>query len=205
MPYGEPTHGWWCNARTYPTRCKYCKEEVFYFSCDCGSKVFFDDLGWPWPIHNCMDVDQIVEQVRIDIQEDYAQGIAEREKRRRERTWEAPIKAQQPREGERVEDIGIVREILEKVDVFKKFNLPADSIWSTKLLGELGSNDFMQVTVHVNDLSGTAMNCYTFLVRQKLWDRLGAVRGDLLSFELVGRSVPGGQVYWLCAGISWPG
>ncbi len=30
MPYGEPTHGWWCNARTYPTGCRYCGQTVFY-------------------------------------------------------------------------------------------------------------------------------------------------------------------------------
>src|SRR5690606_17686842 len=36
-----------------PTKCPHCKEPVFFFSCDCGSKVFFDDLGDPWPIHDC--------------------------------------------------------------------------------------------------------------------------------------------------------
>jgi hypothetical protein len=105
------------------------------------------------------------------------------------------IEALHPREDESVDDIGIVREILEKLDVFKKFELPADSIWSAKLLGELGSND----------LSGTVAHCYTFLVKQKLWNRLGATRGDLLSFSLIGKSIPGGQVYWLCKGIHWPG
>lgn len=47
------THGDWCNTKTYPTRCKYCQEHVFYFSCDRGSKVFFDKLGHPWPVHYC--------------------------------------------------------------------------------------------------------------------------------------------------------
>ena len=50
MP-GVPTHGPWCTARTWPTDCSICGQEVFYFSCGCGSEVFFDQLGRPWPIH----------------------------------------------------------------------------------------------------------------------------------------------------------
>lgn len=50
---GGPQHGWWCNAHTYPTHCKYCGAPVFFFTCDCGSKVFFDALGPPWPEHRC--------------------------------------------------------------------------------------------------------------------------------------------------------
>lgn len=42
-----------CNAKTYPITCKYCGESVYYFSCDCGSGVFFEELGAPWPRHNC--------------------------------------------------------------------------------------------------------------------------------------------------------
>ena len=48
------THGVWCNTRTFPTSCQYCSQSVFYFSCDHGSKVFFDKLGDPWPVHKCL-------------------------------------------------------------------------------------------------------------------------------------------------------
>ena len=41
--YNGVTHGDRCNTKTYPTRCKYCQKRVFYFSCDHGSKVFFDN------------------------------------------------------------------------------------------------------------------------------------------------------------------
>lgn len=27
--------------------------DVFYFSYGHGSKVFFDELGSPWPVHDC--------------------------------------------------------------------------------------------------------------------------------------------------------
>ena len=35
------------------TNCPSCNQSVFYFSCDCGCRVFFDKLGQPWPIHSC--------------------------------------------------------------------------------------------------------------------------------------------------------
>ena len=47
-------HGPSCNTITFPTRCRLCSTRVFYFSCDCGSKVFFEELGYPWPIHDCL-------------------------------------------------------------------------------------------------------------------------------------------------------
>lgn len=46
-------HGSWCQAKTHPTRCPSCKRQVFYFSCSCGSRVFFEKLGEPWPKHFC--------------------------------------------------------------------------------------------------------------------------------------------------------
>ena len=48
-------HREWCNKKTHQTTCKYCRKKVYYFSCDCGSKVFFDKLGGYLPKHNCME------------------------------------------------------------------------------------------------------------------------------------------------------
>lgn len=49
-----PSHGPdICGSRAFPTRCQSCRLSVFYFFCEHGSKVFFDDLGPPWPEHHC--------------------------------------------------------------------------------------------------------------------------------------------------------
>ena len=50
MVYG--THGPWCNTRTFPTNCQ-SWSQVFFFQCDHGSRVFFDELGGDWPVHDC--------------------------------------------------------------------------------------------------------------------------------------------------------
>ena len=49
------THGPWCGAVTWKTKCPRpgCRADVYFFRCNCGSKVFFDSLGAPWPIHDC--------------------------------------------------------------------------------------------------------------------------------------------------------
>lgn len=40
-------------SKTYPTTCQYCGESVFFYTNSNGSKVFFDALGDPWPLHDC--------------------------------------------------------------------------------------------------------------------------------------------------------
>ena len=202
MIYHEPSHGWWCNARTYPTRCRYCGAQVFYFSCDCGSKVFFDSLGWPWPIHDCTA--SILEQVEISIKQEYARRIAEREERRR-RGWEIPIRACRPSRGEDVVEVGIVREVVASVDVFKKFNLPPDSPIAIGMLNNLSSSTFVQATLYVDDLGSGSISSYTFLVEEDAWRQLQAKHGDLLFFALTGRAIPGRDAFWLCTEIDWPG
>lgn len=42
-----------CNSQAFPTSCKYCKASIYFFRCDHDSKVFFDDLRPPWPLHSC--------------------------------------------------------------------------------------------------------------------------------------------------------
>lgn len=36
-------------------RCPVCHEPVFFYQSPQGGRVFFDDLGWPWPKHPCTD------------------------------------------------------------------------------------------------------------------------------------------------------
>jgi hypothetical protein len=35
--------------------CPVCGETVFFYQNPFGGRVFFDDLGWPWPKHGCTD------------------------------------------------------------------------------------------------------------------------------------------------------
>ena len=52
---GVPTHGPWCATTAWPTNCPQCGLRVFFFRCTCGSAVFFEQLGHPWPTHRHED------------------------------------------------------------------------------------------------------------------------------------------------------
>jgi hypothetical protein len=57
-----PTHSEECQSKAFKTLCFDCGQEVYFFMCSCGSKVLFDSLGHPWPIHSCEE-----SQVRIAV------------------------------------------------------------------------------------------------------------------------------------------
>jgi hypothetical protein len=184
-------HGVWCSARTFPMRCRYCSADVFYFSCNCGSKVFFDDLGGDWPIHDCAT--HVVAQVRVAIEEKYARRLAER---KRPKTWAPPIVALQPAGNERVEDLGIVREVC-AVDVYKRFRVPRDGGLAPAFLGRrLTRSALLQVTVHTGGLSADQLHSYTFLVAKAEWEKKGVRQGDLVLFAVQGCRTPGGDGFW---------
>lgn len=43
-------------AYTSPNaKCPVCGKHVFFYESPNGGRVFFDDLGWPWPKHPCTD------------------------------------------------------------------------------------------------------------------------------------------------------
>lgn len=69
-----PNHGIYCYTKTYPTNCPTCRQPVFFFSCSCGSKVFFDDLGSPWPIHYCKKL-EIVDAITLFKGSEYLTDI----------------------------------------------------------------------------------------------------------------------------------
>jgi hypothetical protein len=46
----------WCESSTVlNVKCPVCNADVFYYSNNAGSKVYFDSLGTPWPIHPCFN------------------------------------------------------------------------------------------------------------------------------------------------------
>ena len=193
------THGWWCGSKAFPTRCRYCHSDVFYFSCNCGSKVFFDDLGGDWPLHDCTA--QILKQVQVAIEDKYAKRIILRKKAKIKLP---PIKAIYANSGEVVEDLGIVREVCD-VDVYKKFRIPREGGLSAAFLGrELVKNHFTQVTVYTGGLSADQVHSYTFLVSQKEWEQQGLSKDDLIIFKIKGMKLPSGETYWFCQKAKLP-
>ena len=57
--YGGPYSRRCVDSKTYPTHCPHCGEDVFYHEkthrSGRTSKVFFEALGKPWPLHRCRE------------------------------------------------------------------------------------------------------------------------------------------------------
>ena len=48
-----PTHGPFCQTWIYPVDCRDCGSGIHILQCTCGSCVLLDEVGWPWPEHQC--------------------------------------------------------------------------------------------------------------------------------------------------------
>ena len=209
-----PAHGSWCNARTYPTKCRRCGERVFYFSCDCGCKVFFNRLGWPWPEHDrdrCW-ADSLVRTVddsgRITVRlsrhvtvsrPPEFPGIEPELVRRVEDPQPSPIIAIQREAGLRVRVEGILREITTSKDPFRAFGLRRGTIGAA-MLGAIGRQPVGQITVHVPSPGGVQIESYTAWVPTGLLEWEGIERGLVVLAELEAIAV-GGDSTWFCNGF----
>lgn len=61
------TSGWFDTSDSYTApnaSCPVCGAKVFFYQNSHGSRVYFDDLGWPWPKHGCTD-NPIAQSARV--------------------------------------------------------------------------------------------------------------------------------------------
>lgn len=213
MAYGISTHGNWCGARTYPTRCRYCGHKVFYFECNCGSKVFFSELGGSWPEHRCIQLlvetygkefvqggmakqmmKHTASKLRTPIDIGY-ENIIRKQFERRKRNTSSWIRRIEAKPGEMMEDSAVVRDISIAVDILKKLGLPSGSPIATAFLGPLSKGLFGQITVQVGGLQDNSVESYTGFVRSDLLEKMRIERGDLVVIKL--RSVKVGATGWV--------
>ena len=231
MTLGVPSHGPGCRTRTYRTRCWVCNDPVFYFECNHGSKLRFDELGEPWPIHRD---DSLPYQRKLEIvvektgSKDAAARYLETQMmtgtidvaygRRIQAAWwrEARRQADEPQSdvspreivrmdpyaGATEEVTGVVRELIGDVDVYRRLGLPETAV-SAAALGELGEGRFSQLTVHTAALGEPDDESYTFFLRARQTATLDVRRGDLVRCSLRGVRVVERDPVWLCDHIEF--
>lgn len=194
-------HGDWCGARTLPTRCRYCSQDVYYFSCNCGSKVFFSELGDPWPLHRCVPGLTAMygrEFVEYGMAMQMKQHVASKLKSPIEKRYEDVVKGQLAKRkssgdawiqrisasaGSDFEDAATLKEIDMKVDVARRLKV-AGSGMASAFLGVLGKKDHGQVTLHAGGLEAAKAESYTAFIPSDLLIKLKASRGDLVHARL---------------------
>lgn len=212
-----PTHGKWCNAVTWPTKCPGCGHPVFFFRCDCGSKVFFDELGDPWPIHDC-DTSWTKNLIRTrddsgGITVELAEGITvhrapdtfsvERSivdvgKRRKKQPQQEPIIAVDAEGGSgKVTVIGILREKQASVDVAKALKMSGATTMLAATLGPLGKGEWGKVTVHEPSSSKNILHSYTIWVPTKSIKQVNNSKGITVCVDIEPVFILGFGAIWI--------
>ena len=213
-----PTHGSSCNAVTWPTKCPGCREPVFFFQCDCGSKVFFDELGIPWPIHDC-DTSWANNLIRTrdssgGITVEIAEGITVRRppekfsvdssivskaRQRKKQPNQDPIIAVGP-EGSlgQITVVGILRERQVEVDVVKSLKLPVASSMVSAFLGPLAKGKWGKVTLHKPSSRQDIRHSYTFWVASQSIAEAKNSRGVTVMAKLSPLFIPNIDAVWYC-------
>lgn len=220
MTYGAAVHGAWCGARTYPTRCNFCGQAIFYFHCNCGSKVFFSKLGDDWPEHRCLEMmtatygkefvragmsQQMMKhpgsRIHTSIERRYEEAVLKQfEKRKKGGTWlkrvDASVKAA-------VRDTAIVREVILDIDVFARLGVALDSTIGKGFLGIFAKEPYGQITFHIGHLPKGEVESYTAFTPGRNLKKLALQNGDLVTVVLKGIAIGPKTAAWLCAEVKF--
>ena len=205
-------HGRWCNAKTIPMTCRYCGSDVFYFSCNCGCKVFFDELGDPWPRHYCEEYvsslsnstqstilikntfswELVNNDNQILLENEYEKTIIINKDKNKNKN--ISIEKIDPIDNETIEIIGIISEIIPEININKKFNIVSHTI-GTLLLKKFDNKHYSQFTVHSLNIADRNKKSYTFLVNRNNVKNI--LKGDNVGVVITGNII-NNQKYWLC-------
>ena len=209
-----PAHGFHCNARTFPMICKYCGRQVFFFSCDHGSKVFFDELGAPWKVHTCVERAIAIlgkERIEQEIAErmmssymsvDYERYVrfAQKQQQEQPKRREKELVPLAPYPRVEAQEMGIIRELSLEVNLFKKLKVEDTPQWRSAL-GKLLNEAQAQVTIHTGALGEDDPYSVTFFVKRKIIKEKALTIGDFVECSLVGYPVPGRDTLWMCTAL----
>ena len=221
-------HGYWCGATTRPGRCPSCGQPIFYFSCDCGSKVFFDDLGGEWPKHRCgADGSDVPDWIRrlervvdpdgrivVDLGDDISvqrpgrsaiPASGPRPRAPRLKALDMPIVRVDPPRSAAIEIIGTLREISRDVSLLASLDLGDTAISREMLSAQLGAEWALglgKITVHSDPNDVGQRQSYTaWIPASQIADRQVRIGADV-SILLASVDVLGMGREWLCAHLS---
>lgn len=209
------THGSWCNSVTWPTKCPSCHEKVFFFRCDCGSGVFFDQLGPPWPIHDCdlswargrrrwqddsggtvVEIASGITLRRAPPEGSIDQTVVSRGRRQAERP--DPIVAIKPGKAEEVSVEGRLRHLQIEVDVALSLKLPETSM-ASGFLGRLATGRWGKITIHSQSPREDVLNSYTAWVPSAALSEARSSEGVTVAVKMSSHCIPGVGNFWICS------
>ena len=213
---GGAVHGYWCNSRAFPTKCRGCSSDIYVFMCNCGSRVLFDQLGPPWPVHDC-DTSWARNLVRkthangsisVQLKDGItiirpAEGFAIESsflatvKEKASKDYDPPIQRIDPPRSGGKDIVGVLREIDRNPDLLRAFSLP-DTSGTWALLGERWKQPIGKITVHSDDGPGDQRESYTAWIPARLIRDRRIERGIPAILSLVSVRLPYDDFTWFC-------
>lgn len=175
-------------------RCRYCgTDPIFWFSCNCGCSVLWDDLGWPWPKHRCHrpSSPEVVE-VEDEVVEDAR------------RPWlpQDMVARRAGRAGQRGSAEGVVADLHPEMNPHRKFRL-RETVVGAALLGPLARGRMGQVTLHCLRVAETgrppvreSVTAWGATAKLRKLTHRDAVRVDLCSHRI------GQEAVWLLDSVA---
>ncbi|MCI0696071.1 hypothetical protein L0337_29235 [candidate division KSB1 bacterium] len=184
-----PTHREDCECKMWSTNCPDCGKGVYYFTCSCGSKVFFELNTPPWNPHKdrcipylvryLIEIENISETRVRRIVEEYSNtsGIPiPPEIHRRLITMENKgrggliVSEIKPNDKECI-TIGEIVSINVQVNFFKRLNY-VDNKMGRALLGRIVKESYVEITIREYP-EGDTRHClqYTFFITLKAFEQ----------------------------------
>ena len=193
----------------------------FFFSCDCGSKVFFEALGYPWPIHDCLsttipvdtrpstvpsipgvsfyrglrDNDGLMRglvHAPRNLDPSASNRLRESQKHSRETVRMDPLGSSP------VDLIGVVQD-RGKPNLARRLGIQEGTIGYALLRQKVGSGDLVQLTILVDDLgqdpAAIDLQSYTIICKSSSVSKR-VVAGSIVNAKLAQAEVLGGKTFW---------
>lgn len=198
-------------------KCQFCNEKVYFFSCTCGSKVFFDLPYYPWHPHErrcyryliwylqeientpILEIRSLIEryseETGIEVSRDVRDYLSHIE--RQQSSLKPRIINVEPKNEELV-ILGLVVSVNLQVNFFKRLQL-SDNPFGRALLGKLLSLSCVEVKIRQETKEANCFNDYSVFVPTRLYNeepfrQNSRVFVVIKPYEIVGR----GEI-WLCS------
>ncbi len=212
--WGTAVHGVWCGTRTWPTRCPSCSAHVFFFMCNCGSKVFFDELDPPWPLHDCdtswtrklkrttdktgkitVELRPGITVSRLSASFGIDESIISRARKAQKNQAPDPIVAIEPKRASSKSIVGVLREITRSASPIKFYKLD-ETVIVNAMLDPIGAQAMGRITVHVPSLPGGQLESFSLWIPSALLKESRIARGITVSLTLEGIQILGRGYAW---------
>lgn len=212
-----PTHRDDCETRTWKTTCHDCGRPVWFLCCTCGSKVYFDTLGYPWHLHMDSCPVYFVRQM-ID------EGHSARVIRSLVDSLSIRLGKPVPKEVDALlNTLGaggkrIIRNILpdpvpvnlkgivkrnDRINLFKRLNI-SDNMINRKIMGKFAAGPYSEIVIHqINNGDHRHVNQWVFLIPCEDLDGCGIRLGLEVDVELEAQTIYEDEVFWVAKSIDW--